>query len=73
MNPRGNSILKMNAGTNGDITVNGNVWIGDWLDGKIEFPATGTARTLTISCDIDFTQVDASTTASNAREISVER
>ncbi len=71
LNPRGTSILLLNSGTNGDIYVGGNCYIGDWGDAKIQFPSTGTERTLTIMGDLDFTSEAAGFTATNYREIQV--
>lgn len=56
LNPRGRSTLLLNNGVAGDIYVGGNVWIGDWEWGKIEFPSTGNNRILTIGGNLDFTQ-----------------
>ena len=70
LNPRGRSILLLNNGANGDIYVGGNVYIGDWEQGKIQFPSTGTERTLTVLGSIDFTK--ATSAPSNWREIFVD-
>ncbi|MBN2214140.1 MAG: hypothetical protein JW723_07840 [Bacteroidales bacterium] len=72
LNPRGNSILVLNNGATGDIYVAGDCYIGDWMHGKIQFPSTGSERTLTIMGNLDFTQEAAGTTASNYREIFVD-
>lgn len=72
LNPRGRSILLLNTGANGNIYVGGNCYIGDWEQGKIKFPSTGTARKLTIMGNLDFTKVSAGTTASNYRELLVD-
>jgi hypothetical protein len=68
-NPRGNSILLLNNGTAGDIFVAGNCYVGDYLDAKIQFPTSGTKRSLTIMGDLDFT--NNVTVPTNYREISV--
>jgi hypothetical protein len=72
LNPRGNSILLLNNGTSGDVYVGGSCYIGDWLDGKIQFPSTGNERTLTIMGDLDFTRyAGVGALPSNYREIEV--
>ncbi|MBI9063845.1 MAG: hypothetical protein JEZ14_17820, partial [Marinilabiliaceae bacterium] len=55
LNPRGNSTLLLNDGATGDIVIGGDLIIGDYLQGKLEFASTGAARTLTIDGNIDFT------------------
>ncbi|PZX17270.1 hypothetical protein LX69_01585, partial [Breznakibacter xylanolyticus] len=67
LNPRGKSILRLNDGAKGDIAVGGDLVIGDWLDGVVEFPASGVKRTLTIDGNIDFTS--SYTAPTNARAI----
>jgi len=71
LNPRGTSILLLNNGTTGDIYVDGNCYIGDWGDAKIQFPSTGSERTLTIMGNLDFTSEAAGWSATNYRELEV--
>jgi len=44
----GNSTLLLNTGQRGNITVYGNLYIGNWYAGRILFGTNGTARTLTV-------------------------
>nr|WP_319401635.1 hypothetical protein [uncultured Carboxylicivirga sp.] len=55
LNPRGSTTLFLNDGADGDIFVGGDLQIGDYYQGEVKFPNSGTARTLTIEGDIDFT------------------
>ncbi len=67
LNPRGNSTILMNSGVSGDIYVGGNLIIGDYNQGKLEFASTGIERTLTVEGNIDFTQ--STSTPTNSRQI----
>jgi len=69
LNPRGNSIIRMNNGSNGDITVGGDLLLGDWNHGVLEFDDDGTERVLTIEGNIDFTS--SVTTPNNTRQLRV--
>ncbi len=68
-NPRGNSIIRMNNGANGDINIGGDLLLGDWLDGALEFDDDGIERVLTIEGNIDFTS--SVTAPTNARQLRV--
>lgn len=70
LNPQGNSILRMNTGDHGDITVLGDLLIGDFWHSKVEFGTSGTARTLTVEGNVDFT-ASSGTVSTNWRELKV--
>ncbi|MBS2212813.1 hypothetical protein KEM09_15440 [Carboxylicivirga mesophila] len=69
LNPRGNSIIRMNNGADGDINIGGDLLLGDWQDGVLEFDDDGTERVLTIEGNIDFTS--SVTAPTNARQLRV--
>ncbi len=70
VNPRGNSTLLLNNGTNGDIAIGGDLIVGQYQDGAVEFPAGNNNRTLTVEGNLDFTSF-AGTTPTSARSIYV--
>ncbi len=69
LNPRGNSTVLLNSGIAGNLLVNGNLYLGDYLDGAVEFPAGNNSRTLTINGNIDYTL--STTTPTDGRRIFV--
>ncbi|MDN5292634.1 MAG: fibronectin-binding autotransporter adhesin, partial [Anaerophaga sp.] len=73
LNPRGNSILLLNNGDEGDIEVKGDLVVGDWEQGTLKFPAGDNVRTLTVEGNVDFTSTAGGlTTPDENRKIIVE-
>jgi len=69
---QGNATLRLNNGANGNIYIARDLYIGNYYDGAIQFPTSGSKRTLTIIGDIDFTMdFPEGFPASNARQITV--
>ena len=71
LNPRGNSTLLLNNGNDGDIVVRGDLLVGDYLQGVLEFPADDNDRVVTVEGDIDFTGTAWNTTPTGDRKIIV--
>jgi hypothetical protein len=71
LNPRGNSTLLLNNGNDGDIVVRGDLLVGDYLQGVLEFPADDNDRIVTVEGNIDFTGTAWNTTPTDDRKIIV--
>jgi hypothetical protein len=69
----GQNVLKLSDGTEGDMYIHGNVYTGRYQSGKIIFPNSGNARTVTVLGDVEIGAIHPlGYTSWNSCEISVE-